>query len=109
MATLLDARSHLTRGTSDDDTYAAHAGLLGLPQIGHADLTMGPFAATGAAMAEAALGQTGQDCRIMPECISRDDAGPTGCDAGWVRIGWETGDCGVSALDTSTLLSQAMC
>jgi hypothetical protein len=86
----------LTSKISDDDRYTAHAALLGLPEIGHIDLTSGPFAATDTAMAQDVVGQTGQACKVMQQCTLGGDLAWSTCEPGWTAVGVEQGKNGCS-------------
>jgi hypothetical protein len=93
----LSVAAELTNRIPDDDQYTAHAALLGLPEVGHIDLTSGPFAATDTAMAQDVVGQTGQACKKMTECTFGNNPGNSSCEPGWTIVGWEQGsdDCSV--------------
>lgn len=77
---------------TDDDQYTAMSGLLG-KKVSHPDLSQATFEATPANIATNLVGQNGQDCKRMTECVNPDIVR---CPDGWAKVGWDQAKCGVS-------------
>ena len=77
---------------TDDDKYTAMSGLVG-KNVSHADLSQKEFAQIPITIVENLVGENGQDCKLMDECVNPDIVR---CPNGWHKAGWDRAGCGVS-------------
>jgi chitinase len=77
---------------TDDDQYSAMSGLIGR-KVSHADLSQAVFDPTPANIAENLVGQNGQDCKRLDECVDPDIVR---CPDGYTKVGFDQDKCGVS-------------
>lgn len=76
---------------TDNDKYSAMSGFIG-KKVFHPNLTRRAFQNTQAAIAQSLIGENGQDCRMMKDCVDTDIVR---CPDGHKKMGWDKAGCKV--------------
>lgn len=76
---------------TDDDKYSAMSGLVG-KKVSHPDLSQKALADTKITLVGDAIGENGQDCKRMTECVDPDIVR---CPDGHHKLGWDKDGCKV--------------
>ncbi|KAL4937867.1 hypothetical protein BDV06DRAFT_232270 [Aspergillus oleicola] len=74
---------------TDDDKYRAMSGLMGAA-VSHPQLPVAAFSATSDSVSQNLVGQNGQDCKRMNDCVDPDIVR---CPSGFKKVGWDKDGC----------------
>lgn len=85
---------------TDDDKYSAMSGFVG-EKVSHPDLTQKAIKRNSETVTQNLVGQNGQDCKLMNECVDPDIVR---CPDGWHKAGWDKAGCSVSTTRKKTTI-----